>query len=74
VSEKDYIEVAWYVCGVYLGKHKVGKNSICGALLSDNFFGASKQIKQMTDEINEIIKGTESAQQTPPQAQEDNNG
>ena len=54
MSEKDYIEVDWYVCGVYKGKRKIGKNSICGALLSNDFSGASKQIKQMTNELNQI--------------------
>ena len=54
MSEKDYIEVDWYVCGVYNGKRKIGKHSICGELLFNNFSGASKQIKQMTDELNQI--------------------
>ena len=50
----EYIDVDWYVCGVYKGKRKVGKNSICGMFLTGDVSGALNKTSDMTDEINTI--------------------
>jgi hypothetical protein len=50
----DYIEVGFYFCGVYQGKRKVGKNSVCGKLLSGDTDGGLNKVSEMIDEINAI--------------------
>jgi len=57
---KDYIEVDFYVCGVYRGKKKIGRKSICGLLLSGDFEKAFTKTQDMVSEINDIpgVKST----------------
>jgi len=50
----EYIEADYYVCGVYIGKRKVGKNSICGMLMTGNYSKAVDKINIMIDELNTI--------------------
>ena len=50
----EYIEADYYICGVYIGKRKVGKNSICGMLMTGNYSGAVDKINVMIDELNTI--------------------
>jgi len=50
----DFIEADFYVCGVYRGKMKVGKHSICGAYLSGDMSGMLKGLQSMEKEINQL--------------------
>lgn len=53
-STSDDFEVDFYVMGVYCGKRKVGKKSICGQLLLGNIAEAQEGISAMLEELNEI--------------------
>lgn len=50
----EYIEVDYYFCGVYTGKRKIEKNSICGMLMTGNYSGAVDKTKVLVDELNTI--------------------
>ena len=56
----DYIEVDFYVCGVYRGKRKIGRKSICGMLLSGDLEGGLNKVSEMVDDLNQIpgVKAT----------------
>jgi len=61
-DEKEYIEVDFYVMGVYRGKRKISKNSISGAILSGDLMGGISKTIELQNSIDEIIKA-------PPKAQ-----
>ena len=54
MSKDDYIEVDWYLCGVYQGKRKVGKSSIAGRLLSGDFLEAFRNADEMKRDLEKI--------------------
>ena len=64
-TPKEFIEINYYVCGVYRGKRKIGRNSICGALLSGEYGKATSGLSEMVDELNNI-EGVEASAEIQP--------
>ena len=52
----ELLEVDMYICGQYVGKHKVGRNSIAGLLLTGNYTTAAHSTATMAGQINQITK------------------
>lgn len=50
----DYIEVDLYICGVYRGRRKIGKDGLYGQLLSGDFSGASDSLADMQSELEQL--------------------
>jgi len=50
--DQEYIEVDFYVMGVYHGKRRIHRNSICGLALTGQ--DVAPRLEQMADELNAI--------------------
>ena len=50
----NHIEVDFYICGVYHGRRKIARKSICGALLSGNIGMVRQSTAALVDELNQI--------------------
>jgi len=61
---ENMIEVNFYVCGIYRGKRKIGRHSICGALLSGNMAEGLSKTREMIDELNQI-PGVQASAEVP---------
>lgn len=52
-DSQDYIEVDFYVCGVYRGQRRIGRKSLYGQLLSSDFSGAVDSLSSMQSELEQ---------------------
>lgn len=50
----DKIEVDMYIMGQYVGKRKIGRGSICGAILAGRMDEADKRTTAMKDELEQL--------------------
>ena len=71
MSDTDTIEVDFYICGVYQGKRRIGADGICGQLIRGNLAGASTQLREMVDELNDIPGVKASADMAVGQQEQD---
>lgn len=60
----DYIEVDLYLCGIYQGKVRLGRNSMLGALCKGDIEAALGHTAEMVQELNHIPGVQASAKMT----------
>lgn len=51
MSDDDDLTVDMYICGQYVGKRKVGRNSIAGLLLTGNYTAAAQSTAKLAEKI-----------------------
>lgn len=54
VSQPEAFEVDMYVMGQYVGKRKVGRDSICGAFLAGDFSEAKRRGEDLQADMDRL--------------------